>query len=309
MAATKYTYSIQNDTPNHKVATDRLTVEIQASAIVTALDYINTNGDVLDIWFKAELSSGDHDILSAVVAAHSGEPLPSSTQDVNLKSSAITLLSQEKGFQDLTGHNVYRFGNLKYDCVAGETTIFLEKFTTTMYIQGGGVDMPKSTYTSGSEVINKPEWGDYDAFDLVDIDNKLGYGKTAVISKVARSNNIAVITTSSTNTFAVGEKVCINADDDLFDDYEVVIASIIDSTHFTYANTGDDVSEKDATGSVGKIIVLAPFVPKDHVAPEMTWECGCNDAKTVPPGVYLRFKYKSNGNTDVRMLVHYKLRT
>lgn len=76
MPATKYTYSIQNDFPNHKVATDRLTQEIQQSAIVIALDYISTSGDNCDIWFKDALSVGDVTILDGIVAAHSGEPLP-----------------------------------------------------------------------------------------------------------------------------------------------------------------------------------------------------------------------------------------
>jgi len=76
MAATKYTYSISDDFPNHKVDVNRLTMEILGSAIVTALDYINTSGDDCDIWFKDELSAGDITALDAVVAAHSGEALP-----------------------------------------------------------------------------------------------------------------------------------------------------------------------------------------------------------------------------------------
>lgn len=76
MAATKYTYSIQNDFPNHKVASDRLKKEIQDSAIVTALDRIATTGDDCDIWFKDALSSGDQATLDTIVANHSGEPLP-----------------------------------------------------------------------------------------------------------------------------------------------------------------------------------------------------------------------------------------
>lgn len=77
MSATKYTYSIQNDFPKHKVATDRLLQEIKSSAIVTAVDYINTSGDDCDIWFKDVLSSEDQILLAALVAAHSGDPLPS----------------------------------------------------------------------------------------------------------------------------------------------------------------------------------------------------------------------------------------
>jgi len=76
MAATKYTYSISTDFPNHKVGTDRLLQEINFSAIITAVDYINTSGDDCDVWFKAALSSGDKTILDGLVAVHSGEHLP-----------------------------------------------------------------------------------------------------------------------------------------------------------------------------------------------------------------------------------------
>jgi hypothetical protein len=75
MSDSVYTYSIQNDFPNHVVATDRLTQEIQQSSIVTALDYINTNADACNIYFKAALSGTDQTTLNGIVAAHSGVPL------------------------------------------------------------------------------------------------------------------------------------------------------------------------------------------------------------------------------------------
>lgn len=74
--ATKYTYSIQDDFPYHKVDPGRLTQEIQESAITTALDSIDTNGDDCNIWFKAALSSEGEAVLDSIVAAHSGDPLP-----------------------------------------------------------------------------------------------------------------------------------------------------------------------------------------------------------------------------------------
>jgi hypothetical protein len=87
MAATKYSYSISSDFPNHKVSTDRLTLEIQQSQIVVALDYINTSGDDCDIWFKDALSSGDETILDGVVANHSGEPLAQPPAQTTLAAS------------------------------------------------------------------------------------------------------------------------------------------------------------------------------------------------------------------------------
>jgi len=76
MSAVKYTYSIQNGFSAHAVDAGRLLVEIRASSISVALDYINTYGDDCDIWFKAELDPGNQAVLAEVVAAHSGEPLP-----------------------------------------------------------------------------------------------------------------------------------------------------------------------------------------------------------------------------------------
>ena len=63
--STKYTRSIEDDfTTSHAVATDRLTLEIQASDVTIALDFISTTGDSCDIWFKDDLSPGDELVLA-----------------------------------------------------------------------------------------------------------------------------------------------------------------------------------------------------------------------------------------------------
>ena len=81
--ATEYVYLV-TDFPNHKVASNRLSVEIQASPIITALDYIGTDEINCDIWFKDTLSLGDKSILDSIVAAHSGESLPAPVDTVHL---------------------------------------------------------------------------------------------------------------------------------------------------------------------------------------------------------------------------------
>ena len=70
---TTYSYNTTDDMPDGKVNPDRLKSEIEASAIVTALDAINTSGGsssqgvvtggTLDIVFKDPLSAGDQTIL------------------------------------------------------------------------------------------------------------------------------------------------------------------------------------------------------------------------------------------------------
>jgi hypothetical protein len=75
MALTKYTYSISVDFPNSIVETSRLTNEIRVSAIVTALNRIDTAADDCDVWFNDALSGGDQTLLDGIVAVHSGEPV------------------------------------------------------------------------------------------------------------------------------------------------------------------------------------------------------------------------------------------
>jgi hypothetical protein len=88
MAQTTYHYSIQNDFPNHKVDSTRLAQEIQASTIITALDYISTSGDDCAIVFKDALSVGDKTTLDGIVATHSGAPMPNDIpQPVQLYSA------------------------------------------------------------------------------------------------------------------------------------------------------------------------------------------------------------------------------
>ena len=76
MASIKYTYSIQNDFPNRKINIDTLTYEIRASSITHALDFISTNGDECDIWFKEALSAIDStSTLPTLISDHQGNEI------------------------------------------------------------------------------------------------------------------------------------------------------------------------------------------------------------------------------------------
>lgn len=68
----KYTYDIDQFL-NDQYDLSKLDTEIRASAIVTALSYLSGGEDIVDIYFKAQLSSTDWSTLSGVVAAHDGE--------------------------------------------------------------------------------------------------------------------------------------------------------------------------------------------------------------------------------------------
>lgn len=89
MSATTYNFTISTDF-QHGVATDRLQAEIAASAIVTALDHIDTAGDTCGVVFKAALSEEDEARLAGLVDAHSGEPLPVSAAPVTIQGAKLT---------------------------------------------------------------------------------------------------------------------------------------------------------------------------------------------------------------------------
>jgi hypothetical protein len=81
--ATEFNYSIQNDFPNQAVDPTVLTVEIESSTIVPALDGININGDNCEIVFVSDLSAPEVVILNQIVATHTGIPFNNSAQRVN----------------------------------------------------------------------------------------------------------------------------------------------------------------------------------------------------------------------------------
>ena len=87
MSLIKYTYSVANDTLNGTARAGALSQEYSSSAIITALDHIDISEDIIDIWTKAELSSGDQTLLSGVVAAHTGDVDVNDSISVTVKNA------------------------------------------------------------------------------------------------------------------------------------------------------------------------------------------------------------------------------
>ena len=92
MAETRYTYAIHLF-PNGIVDSSRLTLEIQDSTISTSLARIDTDADSCFIWFRAPVSGSERAVLTALVAAHSGEPLPQPVAEVNTLADGTPLVA------------------------------------------------------------------------------------------------------------------------------------------------------------------------------------------------------------------------
>lgn len=91
--------------PYTRPNSDRLKKEIQDSAIVTALDHIDTDDgtQVCDIWFKDVLDSGDETILDGIVANHTGEPLAPSLPIQPVKDIDVCDLDPEYALTKVVG--------------------------------------------------------------------------------------------------------------------------------------------------------------------------------------------------------------
>lgn len=74
MTETKYTFNT-NSFINQRVDSTALTFEIRESTITVALDYINADSAICDVWFKDVLSDNDQVTLSGVVYNHTGNPI------------------------------------------------------------------------------------------------------------------------------------------------------------------------------------------------------------------------------------------
>jgi len=103
MARVKYQYSIQNDFPNQAVNVGTLKYEIEQSAITHALDFIATEGDECNIWFKQALEPTDAtSTLPAIVADHQGnaiiEEIPKTPDGVPIVRSDSRPLNTETYF-------------------------------------------------------------------------------------------------------------------------------------------------------------------------------------------------------------------
>lgn len=145
---TTYTYSISSAFPNHAVDAGRLTEEIRASVIVTALNDISTSGDNCNVTFKDVVSDADKATLDSLVAAHSGQPLAGPASPVSL-TGINTTIDGRLTIRNTTASKCHNFSLRVFSFTFGDPSTLknlrpsdfspLSDVTMTCYDSGGAV--------------------------------------------------------------------------------------------------------------------------------------------------------------------------
>lgn len=116
MALIEYDYTKQIDLPS-------LTLQIQGSTIVTALDHIDTVGTAASIFFKATLSDADKTTLDGIVAAHTGIPSPNTVPESVIISNSLPAFSAKTLTINGVVKNLFkRFTGMSQVVAAGSNT-------------------------------------------------------------------------------------------------------------------------------------------------------------------------------------------
>jgi len=176
MAQTKYTYSIVADTLNSIVDIPALSEQVSKSAIIIAIDYINRFGDVLDIYMKDALSGGDETLLNGVVAAHTGVGIAGDPSPVYIPDDKPVKQSPLSESSTLRARMI---GILNETMTKTTTTTKDWKMPQLAYS-----GQNKQSVMDGIEFFaDKSAVGDKITFQVVDVDNILGYGAGLVLDE------------------------------------------------------------------------------------------------------------------------------
>ena len=179
--ATEFTYNIADDTLNGEVSERSLDTSIRDSAIVTALDRVDTTDTEITVVFKAALSSGDETVLNGIIAAHDGvwTPTASPVEIQNDSNSPVKTFALAEG-SGLRARLIGMHNGVNVPKNQANTLDWV--IPQTSYV---GVN--KQSYMDGIQYKAKDGVeGDKLTFQVVDKDNLLGYGAGFVLDEFGK---------------------------------------------------------------------------------------------------------------------------
>ena len=322
MAETTYSY-VAADFAGSKLNPTNLAAEIRASAIVTALDRIDTAGGVssqgviigptgVDIVLKDALSAGDKTLLDGdtagpaggLIAASDNGPSPSDLQEVAIEGGntqigmqAIQVLNTPDIFSDLV--------KSWQITAAALTTEILD-----LFIGGDLVGATGKCYLAGGEYrCRTPAFeGSAFNFNIVDRNDVLGLFGTYGMSRTKLSGltfNNGIIADVQIGDYAVGgtststSKVLAKGADYL--EVEFHEATFQDGENITFTRAGSPVATLDCdctSWDEGDVIVIQESLKDEWIEGFDVREILPGGSKEVPEGLYFRVKVYNNHVTD-----------
>lgn len=310
---TKYTYSISTDFPSG-LASDRLDRDTRANTSISiALDRIDTSGDVCDVWFRDVLSGPEETVLDGLVAAHSGEHLPSEPildasghmvsklyPDTSVGLPSIMVL-------DIPDAAIVRLKSYQV-IVPALTTLIKDIFIGDDFIGAQG-----KCYLSGGEYRVRATNGHGAAagsalhLAIVDRDNVTGYFPYFGLTRTKLAGLTDIVGTITAGEAVTGGTSGTNAE---------VLSVGVDSCDVTY-HDGPFTDGESLTFSGGATATLGDWDEGDvieivrNVKDEWIEDYDHRDyspggSREIPAGMYLRIiAYNAHATDDLRVKVSF----
>jgi len=246
---------------------------VSTNAVPGALVQLNTNGQINNDLIpatRAFQSTTSPGYLSRLLQVEEVPPVDLTAGDIatedyeQVELTLDTTVSGSDGdivLQAVTGATGYLKGNYSSSLnvlVASIGGTFDTAFNTTNTLSIAGTPTGAIPTVIGiiSEITENFFLRSSNNGQFLKLDVSANYNFTnASISTIARSSNVSTIVTTSAHGLTATSRVKINCSNESFN--AITNVTIVNTTTFTYPNTGADVSQVAATGTVNSVVSAA----------------------------------------------------
>lgn len=246
---------------------------ISTNAVPGALVQLNTNGQINEDLipasraFQSTVTRGYRSRLLQVdfipaVDLTAGDIATEEYEQVELVlDGTVSGLDGDEVLQATTGATGYLKGNYSNSTnilVASIDGTFTAAFdtTNTLSINGVPTGVTPTLIEPISEITENFFLRSSNQSQFLNLDVSANYSFTnAAIATVARSTNVATVTTTAAHGLTSTSKVKITCSNQSFD--TVTTVTVVNATTFSYSNTGSDVTAVAATGTVNSVVTAA----------------------------------------------------
>jgi hypothetical protein len=270
-----YQYNL-NQFKKNKVATDRLTKEINESEIIVQLNYINTDYITVDIYFESDLLIDDKSILDNIVANHSGEPLP--PEPIIVRTEVLTEHLKYVETGDVT-QGLFSAESVVIDIHSGQTEIIKDiSWKFTVAIKSGTIGVNNNMIGDELEILVSPNTIVGALISTLNVGDTTISVSPTVIQNIKRGYYIGLF--NVLGGIELGRVIEIGSN-----------YVKIDKPSTEFANNGSYVT------------MTAKIIPYLYFSDLSTIEIGKDipTGQRLPANTIIRIKYKNNNNSTKKV--------